>query len=186
MSSWAKWRKHAGTTLAVLALSTGAAITSLASGPAGAVVAASGGNNTYKLSGAVNGTLSDGPNAGGKTLKQAERRGGARDGEGYGRLRYRRVQLVRRTPTRPVVGVHSVQVVASRSEKSTLSIAIGEEHSRRTPLGGRARATLRLAPLPRGVSTVSTVNWPAMRLSGHSSTDVATNRRVPKFGEPQF
>jgi hypothetical protein len=64
MSSWADWRKFVGTTLAVLALSAGAAITSLAAAPAGAVVASSGGSNTYTLSGAVNGSLRDGPNAG--------------------------------------------------------------------------------------------------------------------------
>ena len=64
MSSWAQWRRCVGTTLAVLAVSAGAAITSWAPATAGAAVAPSGGGNTYKLSGAVNGTLSDGPNAG--------------------------------------------------------------------------------------------------------------------------
>jgi len=64
MSRWADWRRFVGATLAVLTLSAGATITSLAAAPAGAVVASSGGSNTYKLSGAVNGTLSDGPNAG--------------------------------------------------------------------------------------------------------------------------
>ncbi len=64
MSWWADWRRYVGATLAVLTLSAGAAITSLAAAPAGALVATGGGVNTYKLSGAVNGTLSDGPNAG--------------------------------------------------------------------------------------------------------------------------
>jgi hypothetical protein len=63
MSAWAEWRKNAETVLAVLAISAGAALTLVAAAPAGAAVAASG-SNTYKLSGAVNGTLSDGPNAG--------------------------------------------------------------------------------------------------------------------------
>jgi hypothetical protein len=66
MSSWAPWRNLAGTTLAVavLALSAGAAITALDAGAAGAAVAARGGNNAYTLSGAVSGTLHDGPTAG--------------------------------------------------------------------------------------------------------------------------
>jgi hypothetical protein len=64
MSRWADWRKCVGTTLAVLTLSAGVVVTSLAAAPAGAALASSGGPNTYKLSGAVKGTLSDGPNAG--------------------------------------------------------------------------------------------------------------------------
>jgi hypothetical protein len=64
MSSWATWRNRVGMTLAVLALSAAATVTSLASAPAGAAVAASGGSNTYTLSGAVSGTLHDGPTAG--------------------------------------------------------------------------------------------------------------------------
>jgi hypothetical protein len=64
MNSWAEWRKFVGTTLALLALCAGVAITALVAVPAGAAVASSGGSNTYKLSGAVSGTLRDGPNAG--------------------------------------------------------------------------------------------------------------------------
>jgi hypothetical protein len=64
MRSWAEWQRFARRTLAVAALTAGTAITALAAGPAGAAVRSSGGTNTYKLSGAVNGTLHDGPDAG--------------------------------------------------------------------------------------------------------------------------
>ena len=61
----ATWRRYVGTTLAVVTLSAGVAITSSAAAPAAATVASGGSSlNTYKLSGAVNGTLKDGPVAG--------------------------------------------------------------------------------------------------------------------------
>jgi len=57
------WRRVTGV-VAALALSAGALVVSSASGTAGAVVASGGSTNTYKLSGAVSGTLKDGPEAG--------------------------------------------------------------------------------------------------------------------------
>jgi hypothetical protein len=64
MRSWADCWKRATGVVAVLALTAGAAVVSSASGTAGAALAAGGSTNTYKLSGAVNGTLHDGTNAG--------------------------------------------------------------------------------------------------------------------------
>jgi hypothetical protein len=63
MRAWAQWRSYVRGGLAVVALSAPAFAVSMAASPAGAVVAASGGT-TVKLSGAVSGTLHDGPEAG--------------------------------------------------------------------------------------------------------------------------
>jgi hypothetical protein len=64
MRSWADSLKQAMMVVAALALSVGAFVVSSATGTAGAALAAGGATNTYKLSGAVSGTLKDGPNAG--------------------------------------------------------------------------------------------------------------------------
>src|ERR1022692_88880 len=66
MTAWVKWRDRVGISVAGMALCAGAMVVAMAAQPAGALVVSAKGvaANTYKLSGAVTGTLLDGPNAG--------------------------------------------------------------------------------------------------------------------------
>lgn len=64
MSAWVKWRFHMVSSVAALALCAGTVALGIGAQPAGALVAKTVAANTYQLSGAVSGTLHDGPVAG--------------------------------------------------------------------------------------------------------------------------
>ena len=66
MTTWVKWRDRVVISGASMALCAGTMVVAIAAQPAGASVVSAKGvaANTYKLSGAVTGTLLDGPNAG--------------------------------------------------------------------------------------------------------------------------
>ena len=66
MTAWVKWRDRVVNSVAGMALCAGTMVVAMAAQPAGALVVSAKGvtANTYKLSGAVTGTLRDGPDAG--------------------------------------------------------------------------------------------------------------------------
>src|SRR5271155_1673487 len=64
MTAWVKWRDRLVSSVAAMAMCVGLMVVATAAQPAGALSAKSVAADTYKLSGAVTGTLTDGPDAG--------------------------------------------------------------------------------------------------------------------------